>query len=88
MKYAFTVLTILALSGCASEMLSDQRIADNTALAIGRPRGTVAISDRQTDGLTNTYYTARSGGVTYRCSINGGGLLAAGMTNPPQCSRS
>ncbi len=77
----------LVLVGCANTMLSDDRIRDTTAMSLGQPSSAVVISDRQYDGLTNTYYTARAGGTSYRCLINGGGLLAGGMTAPPQCSR-
>ena len=86
-SYAAAVLTVVLLSGCAQQMLSDERIASTTAMALGQPPGSVTIADRQYDGATNTFYTARTRNGAFRCTINGGGLLAAGMTNPPQCSR-
>lgn len=85
-KPALAVLaTSLALSGCASTLLSDARIRDNTAMALNEP--SVAISNRRDDGMTNTYYTARTARASYACTINGGGVLAMGLTNPPQCTR-
>ena len=85
------VLSIVAasfmLAGCANTMLSDERIRDTTAMSLGQPSSAVVISNRQYDGMTNTYYTARASGVSYRCLINGGGILAGGIVNPPQCSR-
>lgn len=77
--------TSLAMAGCANTLLSDDRIRDNTALALNDPN--VAISNRRYDGMTNTYYTARTSHGSYACTINGGSILAAGMTNPPQCTR-
>lgn len=75
----------LAVSGCADKLLSDSRIRDNTALALNDPG--VTISNRRYDGMTNTYYTARTSRGSYACTINGGSVLAAGMTNPPQCTK-
>ncbi|WP_158744937.1 hypothetical protein [Acidisphaera sp. L21] len=77
---------LLLLSGCQSAMLSDDRIADNTAGIIGTSPDGVTISGRHGDA-TNTYYTATlRNGRHYACVINGGGLLAAGLTNPPTCN--
>ena len=78
---------LLALAGCADKLLSDDRIRDNTAMALGQSASAVAITDRRYDGATNTYYTARTPRGAYHCVINGGSVMAFGMTNPPQCSR-
>lgn len=75
----------LALSGCASTMLSDARIQEHTAFALNEP--SVTISNRHDDGLTNTFYMARTARGSYSCTISGGGVLALGMTNAPQCMR-
>ena len=77
----------LTLAGCADKILSDDRIRDQTALALNVPATSLVISDRRYDGMTNTYYTARTSRSTYSCIINGGSVMAMGMTNPPQCSR-
>jgi hypothetical protein len=79
--------TAMTLAGCADKILSDDRIRDNTALALNAPAASIVISDRRYDGMTNTYYTARTSRATYSCVINGGSVMAMGMTNPPQCSR-
>ena|SRR5882724_2258320 len=79
---------IVFTAGCQSELMSDDRIVSNTAGVIGVSPQDVTISDRRTDGPTNTYYIAHTrSGATYACVINGGGLLAAGITNPPTCTR-
>jgi hypothetical protein len=84
----FAVLVaLLSLAGCADKILSDGRIRDNTALALNMPATAVVISDRRYDGMTNTYYTARTSRGTYACVINGGSVMAMGMTNRPECSR-
>ncbi len=85
---ALTCLGLLvAVSGCADQMLSNDRIRSNTAMSLGQPDSAVVIADRRYDGATNTYYTAHTPRGSYHCLINGGGLLAMGMTNAPQCSR-
>lgn len=77
----------LALAGCASTLLSDDRIRESTAMALNQPTSAVTISGRRYDGATNTYYTANTPRGTFACTINGGSVMALGMTNPPQCSR-
>ena len=81
------LLATVTLAGCADKLLSDDRIRDNTALALNMPTTAVLISDRRYDGMTNTYYTARTSRGTYACVINGGSVMAMGMTNRPECSR-
>lgn len=86
-----TTLALLAASlvvtGCADKLLSDNRIRQNTAMALNQPTSAVTISNRRYDGATNTYYTANTPRGVYSCTINGGSILAMGMTNSPQCSR-
>lgn len=78
--------SVMVLAGCADKLLSDDRIRDNTAMALGQPASAVTIADRRYDGATNTYYTAHTPRGTYNCIINGGSVMAFGMTNPPDCS--
>ena len=77
----------MALAGCANTLLSDDRIRDNTSIALNLPPSAVTISNRRYDGATNTYYTATTSRGSYNCLINGGSVMAMGMTNPPQCTR-
>ncbi len=80
------ILAPIALSGCASTILSDDRIKTNTASALGVSPDQITISDRKYDGMTNTYYTASAAGRTYACTINGGTVISMGITNPPTCT--
>lgn len=86
---AFVVSAAAAgLSGCQTTMLQDSRILSDTAAVIGVQPATLRLTERRTLGPTNTAYQVQTAaGVTYACVINGGGLLAAGMTNPPICNR-
>jgi hypothetical protein len=83
------ILAALVLSGCQTTMLSDDRLASQTAGVLGVPVAQITISGRESQGPTNTSYIAQDtkSGATYACTINGGGLLAAGMTNPPTCNK-
>lgn len=85
-RFVFAALALGLLAGCADKLLSDDRIRDNTAMALGQPASAVTIADRRYDGATNTYYTARTPRGSYNCMINGGSIMAMGMTNPPQCA--
>jgi hypothetical protein len=86
-KIAVIIAAGVAVSGCQQQMMSDDRIASSIAGTLGVPVGDITLSDRRTDGPTNTFVIAkvRNGG-SYACTINGGGLLAAGMINPPSCN--
>ena len=56
-------------------------------MALGQPDNAVSITGRRYDGVTATYYTARTPRAAYRCVMTGGGVWDFGITNPPQCSR-
>jgi hypothetical protein len=77
----------IALGGCQSQMLSDDRMASSIAGTLGVRESDITLSNRRSDGPANTYVTAtvRNGGA-YACVVNGGGLLAMGMVNPPTCN--
>lgn len=78
---------VVAVSGCASTLLSDDRLRSTTAGTLGQPPASVVITDRRDDGLTNTFYTAHTRRGVFACTINGGNVLTAGMVNPPVCNR-
>ncbi|HYW57035.1 MAG TPA: hypothetical protein VE934_08740 [Polaromonas sp.] len=84
----FSQLAIVAAcSGCASQMLSDEKLRAHTSPLIGVSAAELTILNRNEQG-TNTYYTARTkSGAEYHCSINGGGVLAAGMVQGGQCAK-
>jgi hypothetical protein len=54
---------------------------------LGVPANSLTLSDRQTVSATDTEVTATlSNGKRYACTVNGGGLLAMGIINPPTCT--
>ena len=82
-------ISIVALvsAGCASKMLTDDRLRDHTAPLVGVSAADVTISNRTEQG-TNPYYTAKTkAGAEFTCSINGGGALAMGMVQGAQCTK-
>lgn len=78
---------VVMMSGCADTLLSDSRLRSNTAMALGQPDDAVTITNRRFDGITNTYYNARTPRGTFTCVLNGGTVLSAGMVNAPRCTR-
>lgn len=82
-----TIFALLALGGCANELLSDEAIRTSTALVLTEPASSVRISDRRYDGVTTTYYTAATTRRTYHCTIDGGTIGSFGLANPPVCNR-
>jgi hypothetical protein len=87
-KLACVAGLALALSGCASTLLSDDRLRDNTAGVLGQSPVAVVITDRKYDGFNVTYYTARTPRGVFTCQQEGGTVFDAGLTShPPTCSR-
>jgi len=83
--YIVATATLLTLSACASTLLSDDRLKSNLAGALGVQPGDLTIESRR-EQTPNTYVDVKTAaGKEYSCIVNGGGLLAAGMVNPPIC---
>lgn len=84
---AALLLCSIACAGCQTTLLSNDRIASATAGILGVPVSEVSISERRTDGPTNTFYTATTRKGSYACIINGGSALSMGIVNPPTCNK-
>lgn len=83
-KHTLAALAILAIPGCADQLMSDNRLQGAVGSALNDPN--VTISGRHFDGATNTYVVAKTNHGTYSCTVNGGGALALGIINPPVCT--
>lgn len=82
-----TASVTVMLAGCASTLLSEDRLKSNTAGVIGVPADQIVISNRREEP-PNTYYSvATRAGAKYNCVINGGNFWTAGMVNPPTCGK-
>ena len=80
------VLLATFVVGCASTVISDERIRSSTAGILGLSPDQVTIQNRRSE-ITNTYYVAKTArGDEYVCVISGS-VLSAGMTNPPTCTK-
>ena len=85
-RIAVIGLSVGLMAGCANQLMSDERIQSETAMALGQPDSAIRIANRRYDGATNTSYTAYTPRGTYACMINGGTVLSLGMTNAAQCT--
>lgn len=63
-----------ALSGCGAVAMSDARLQAATEAEIGQP--VTAVYNRRSDGMSNTYYEARTPKGRYSCVANGTVALA------------
>jgi hypothetical protein len=86
MKPAFVIIAAIALSGCADQMLSNDRIRDSTARVLNQPASAITVSDRQADGPMSTSYIATTSRGSYRCTIGGGSISQLGITETPECA--
>ena len=85
LRLALAIVPIL-LAGCSSTILPDDKIKSQTATVLGVSPDQVAISGRNSDGVSDTSYIATAGSRTYSCTINGGTALSLGMSNAPVCT--
>lgn len=87
------VALLFAATGCttiasSTNVLSDVRVVEESALALGIPAAQLQLVNRRTEG-THTYVQLKSRDQReFTCIVNGGNLLSFGMTNPPSCARS
>ncbi len=85
-KPLLALAALVALSGCADKIVSDNHIRDSTALVLNVPASAVTIADRRYDGQLTTYYNASTPQGSYRCTISGGTVNLFGITDPQECS--
>lgn|SRR5690606_13174804 len=68
----FAALALLAsVAGCASIAVSDDAIEQNTAVALGLPKGSFTISERVNDGVKSSYLVKTKTGRQYSCYVTG-----------------
>lgn len=58
-------------SGCASVAVSNDAIEQNTAMALGIPKGSFTVSDRVDDGFKSSYTVKTNAGKQYGCYVTG-----------------
>ena len=87
-KY-FLFISFAALflfGGCATTILSDDRIIGETAGALKILPDDITIENRRTE-IINTYYSVKTtDGKEFNCIINGGNILTLGILNSPRCT--
>lgn len=65
------LLTSLVLTGCASLSITDDKIAERTALALGLNAGSFTVHDRQDEATSTRYLVKTKGGEQYNCTVGG-----------------
>ena len=80
------VLVPVVLAACQSTILPDDKVKSETARVLNVTPDQVAISNRHSEGISDTSYIASAAGRTYACTINGGTVLSLGMSNAPVCT--
>ena len=83
----------LFTAGCMGDdfaqiTLTDERLASEAGGILGINPANLTVTERRSSYGSGTYFTVRaSNGRVYNCVITGGGPLAFGLTNPPDCAR-
>ena len=81
---SFSVLFLLG--GCATTVLSNNRIIDETAGELKMLPDDITIENRRSEKI-NTYYSVKTkDGREFNCIINGGNILTFGILDPPRCT--
>ena len=85
--FLFVSFTILFfVGGCATTILSNNRIVDETAGTLGLLPNDITIENRRTE-IINTYYSVKlTDGREFNCIINGGNILTLGILSSPRCT--
>ncbi len=81
-----SVTALFLFGGCATTILSNDRIVDETAGTLKILPNDITIENRRTE-LINTYYSVKTtDGKEFNCIINGGNILTLGILNAPRCT--
>jgi hypothetical protein len=86
-EFVLAITVMSALSGCASQLLTEDRLLSNTADVLFVKPSDLTITERK-EKVPNTFYVAtiNKTGRQYNCIVNGGSVLTLGITNPPMCN--
>ena len=77
----------VVLSGCSTLYnVTDEKIKERTAFALGLDENQISISGRTQDGMQTNYIAKTNKGVVYRCYIVGG-IAAMGQTSAAMCNK-
>ena len=71
----------------AATTLTDERLAAEAGGVLGINPANLTVTERRSTFGSATYFTVRArNGRIFNCIITGGGPLAFGLTNPPDCA--
>lgn len=76
-----------ALSGCSTLYnVSDDKLQERTAFALGLDENQITISGRKQDGMQTNYNVKTNKGAEYRCYVTGG-VAMMGQTSAAMCTK-
>ncbi len=85
-KLSAALLAIVSASGCASFAVTDQKLEQNTAFALGLDKEDFTVSDRMDDGLKTTYSVKTKSGKKYNCYIMGSLSITGRNVSDAMCN--
>lgn len=81
------MLGSVAFSGCSTlYKVSDDKLQERTAFALGLDENQITITHREQDGMQTNYNVKTNKGVKYRCYVTGG-IAMMGQTSAAMCTK-
>ena len=81
------MLTCLVLAGCASVAITDDKITERTALALGLNAGSFTVHDRQDEATVSRYVVKTRNGDQYNCYVGGAVSLMGRIVSDAVCTK-
>lgn len=77
---------LLAVSGCASDLQSNDDLRQATAYQMGVPATTLTISNRQDSATSSNYWVRTASGATYSCVRSATISILGAVKSSPLCN--
>lgn len=85
--FAAICVGMAVLSGCASFAVTDDKLIQNTAFALGLNKDEFAIHDRVDDGIKTTYSVKTKSGTQFNCYVTGTVGITGSAVSDAMCSK-
>ena len=80
-------LAFVAVGCVAPKPITESVILSHTSGVLGIPENNLKISDVRSNPPSTYYNVVTNKGVSYACTMVGGGVMFAGLVNPPTCNK-
>ena len=77
-----TAVLLGLLGGCASDLVSHDKVVNETAMQLNVPASSIKISERRNTANGLAYKATTASGKVFLCTMDVGTFA---ITNPPQC---